>query len=140
MTEPSLAIQAAIRARLIADSNVTALVPADRIFDGRWRTERMPCIIIGEGNVLYSDEYESFHEETYLDVHVWTEGEDFTAAKRIADAIRRAIKSAPWVAAGFIVHGITVTKARFLRGKGTDAALANTHAVISVDAVLQEAS
>ena len=124
--EPSLAIQRAMRARLIAAPAVTALVPAERIFDGRWRTEQLPCIIIGEGSVLYS----------YLDVHVWAREEGFELAKEITGAIRTALKQAPWTAEGHIVHGITVSKARFIRGKDAE----NAHAIISVDAIMQGAA
>lgn len=134
--EPSLAIQRAMRARLIAAPAVTALVPAERIFDGRWRTEQLPCIIIGEGSVLYSDEYVSFHDEAYLDVHVWAREEGFELAKEITGAIRTALKQAPWTAEGHIVHGITVSKARFIRGKDAE----NAHAIISVDAIMQGAA
>jgi hypothetical protein len=131
--EPGLAIQRSIRARLISDPAVTALVPPERIFDGRWRTENMPCVIIGEGNVLYSDEYESFHEEAYLDVHVWTREEGFELARQITGAIRAALKQAPWTSEDHIVHGITVSKARFIRGREIE----NAHAIVSVDAIMQ---
>lgn len=134
--EPSLAIQRAIRARLIADPAVTALVPAERIFDGRWRTEQLPCIIIGEGNVLYSNEYETYHDEAYLDVHVWVREEGFELAKEITGVIRASLKQAPWTAEGHIVCGVTVSKARFIRGKDAE----NAHAIISVDAIMQGAA
>lgn len=130
--EPTLAIQRAIRARLISDSAVTALVPVDRIFDGEWNTENLPCIIIGEGNVNYSDEYQSFHEDVFLDIHIWSDEEATEDCKLIAHAVRNALKETPWTADGFTVHGITV-KARFYRDKDSGAA----SSVLSADAVLQ---
>jgi len=131
--EPTLAIQRAIRARLIGDSAVTALVSAERIFDGEWNTENLPAIIIGEGNVNYSDEYQSWHEDVFLDIHIWGDGEASEDVKTIAGAVRAALKEAPWAAAGFIVHGITVARARFYRDDDSRAAAG----VLSVDAILQ---
>lgn len=133
--EPSLAIQRAIRARLAADPAVTALVPAERIFDGRWRTDQLPCIIVGEGSVNYSNEYtETYYNEVYLDVHVWAREEGFEQTKEICGAIRNCLKQAPWSVDSYFVQGISPSNARFIRGKDAE----NAHAIISVDAVMQE--
>lgn len=54
MSDPSLALQKAVRERLVASAAVTALLPADSIFDRHARPERFPCIVLGEGQVLFA--------------------------------------------------------------------------------------
>ncbi len=71
MTEPCLALQTAIRSRLIAAPAVTALVPADSIFDRSGRPERDTCIIIGEGHSIYSDRYRTFFDKAYATINIW---------------------------------------------------------------------
>src|SRR5690606_20915740 len=52
MMEPSLALQKAIRARLIGTPAVTALVPAANMLDKNSRPEVFPSIIIGEAQTV----------------------------------------------------------------------------------------
>ncbi len=132
--EPTLAIQRAIRARLISDSAVTALVPPERIFDGEWNTENLPAIILGEGSATYSAEDRSWHERVFLDIHIWGEKDATEDVKLIAHAVREALKEAPWAADGFYVHGITVIRANFYRDQDEHGGVAG---VLSVDAILQ---
>jgi len=134
MTEPSVAVQAALHARLIADPAVTALVPAENISDRSTAPNVFPSIIIGEAVTLYSDRYDSFHESVSATLHVWTEEPGLVQAKLIAGAIRTALREAPWTVAGHVCHGITMSSGRFLRDPDGE----HGHAVLHVDAILQE--
>jgi hypothetical protein len=135
MTEPSLALQKTIRARLIAAGAVTALVPADAIFDRSARPERYPCIIIGEGYSDYADRFESFHDATVSDLHIWTEEAGLIGAKAIAGAIRAALQDGPWAVDDHLCTNLTVARARFLR----DPDGMHAHGVVTIEAILQEA-
>lgn len=134
MIEPSLALQATIRARLSADASVTDLVPADAILDRNTRPERFPCIIIGEGQTIPGDDYSRFHETVYADLHIWTEGAGLTEVKAIAGAIRAALRPSPWAVQDHRCHALVVANARYMR----DPAGALSHGVVSVEAILQE--
>jgi hypothetical protein len=133
MSEPSLAIQKALRGRLTASAAVTALVPAEAIFDRSGRPERFPCIIIGEATSLYATPYESYHDGVTADLHVWAEEIGLTRAKEIAGAVRAALRG-NWNVDGFRCAYATVTGARFMRDPGGQ----HSHAVISVSALVQE--
>lgn len=136
MTDPSLALQTLIYARLIANPEVTSLVPAENISDRSTRPNVFPCIIIGEGHTLYADDVDRFHEQAFMTLHVWTREPGLEQAKRIAGAARTALKQAPWSVAGHTAHGITIASARFLRDPSGE----HGHAVIEINAVLQVAS
>lgn len=132
MTEPSLALQKLIYARLIGAPAVTSLVPADNIADLSGLPTVFPSIIIGEGHALYADNRDRFHEQAFCDLHIWTAEPGLEQSKRIAAAVREALW-APWQFDGFTVHGITVRSARFLRDPDGQ----HGHGVMSIDAVMQ---
>jgi Protein of unknown function (DUF3168) len=136
MTEPSLALQKAIRARLIAAPDVIALVSADAIFDRSARPEIYPCINIGDGYSDYADRFESFHDTTFSDLHIWTEEAGTTGAKTIAGAIRKALQDGPWAVDDHLCINLTVARARFLRDPDGE----HTHGVVTVETILQEAA
>lgn len=131
--EPSLDLQTVIHARLINDPTVTALVPAAAILDRHTRPELDCMIIIGEGQHFAADSYATFHERVFLTLHVWVRADDFVLCKTVADAVRRALRGAPWIASGHVVHGATIST-RYLREPGGEFA----HGVIGIDAVMQE--
>lgn len=71
MTAP-LAIQKAIRAALVADAGVTALVPSGSILDTNARPAPSPSIILGEDQLADDGDYlarDVLH--VYSTVHVW---------------------------------------------------------------------
>src|SRR4051794_21888170 len=92
---PALALQIALRSRLTAASGVTALVPAEAIFDRSGRPERFPCIILGEdqeidpGLTLDRD-----HVRVVSTLHLWQREAGLTGVKTIAGAIRTALVGA----------------------------------------------
>jgi hypothetical protein len=134
-TEPSLALQKLIRGHLSGNAAVTALVPAENIFDRSGTPEIFPCILIGDGYTNHADLIESFHENTFADVHVWTEEPGLAEAKAIAAAVRGALRSGPWAVDGHRCINLRVSRTRFLRDH--DGGFA--HAIVSIEAILQEA-
>ena len=134
MTEPTLALQRAIRTRLIANSAVTDLVPADHIKDGATRPTEFPSIIIGDGQtVLEGDQYASWRNvSAYLNIDVWTEEAGLESAKTIAGAITDAIGRALDVPGFLLSDGVHVIGTRFMR----DPSGRNGHAVVSLSAFM----
>lgn len=133
MTEPSLALQTAIRARLIGSAGVMALVPADQILDRNARPEGMPSVIIGDGQTIYADDYEDYFDRAYADLHVWAKEPSLEGVKAITGAIRLALPTGVWAITGFSVPNVKVANARFMR----DPDNLHSHAVISVEAIMR---
>ncbi len=135
MTEPSLALQTAIRNRLIASATVTALVPATAILDQHMHPKGERLILLGTGTTLFADHYESFTDQAALDVHIWTREDSFRDCKEIAGAAREALRDAPWPALPYVVQGVSIN-ARYIRDPDGE----YCHAVLSVDATMQVAA
>jgi hypothetical protein len=129
MIDASLALQATIYNRLIARSDLTALVPAVNIRDAYGLPERMPGIIIGDGTTTYDD----FKLFTYSDIHIWTDETGRTEVKKITAQVRAALSGRPWNVADHFCSDLRVTSVRFLRDPNKYA-----HGIISVKAILQE--
>lgn len=133
MTEPSLALQTAIRARLIAHGGVTALVPADAILSRSSRPEVFPCILISDGRTDYADNYDDFYDRTFTDLHAWTQEEGSEQLKTILGPVRDALPACPWIIPGFIVPYVRLTTARIMR----DPDNLHSHAILTVEATMQ---
>jgi Protein of unknown function (DUF3168) len=128
--EPSLALQRAVGERLAASAAVTALVPADGIFDRSGRPELDRCIIIGEGQSVYDD----FYGTAYATLHVWVKEAGLATSKEVAGACREALKEHPWSLAGYVTHDLRVTSTNFIR----DIAGEYSHGIVAVRAIVQE--
>ncbi len=131
MSDPSLALQRAVRSRLIADGNLTALVPADAILATASRPERFPCVLLRDGHTLYSDNYSTFFEQVFLDLHVWADSEE--AAKVIAGHVNGSIRSMPFSITGYQTYKLNPISARYVIDKASE----KSHAVITVEAILK---
>ena len=135
MIEPTLALQTAIRARLIGKPEVTALVPADHIRSGSTRPDKTPSIIMSDGNTaLHGHDYSSQRTAwVYLDLHIWTMDAGQDAAKEIAGVVAAALdKRALQIEGGYCDH-FRVTASRFPR----DPDPAYGHGVLSVEALIR---
>lgn len=136
MTEPSLALQTAIRARLLETPAVTALVEPTRIIEGAARPEHFPTVIFGGGQTVPAGRAGSWrHVWVYLDLHIWTLEGGTEGARAIANAIDRALV-APLTVPGFqLLDGnFSVTGSRFMR----DPSEQHGHGIVSVEAFLGE--
>lgn len=90
----ALAVQKALRARLVDTPAVTALVPATGILDRNQRPAPSPSIVLGEAQVL--DEGESIARKRLRVVHtahVWKKEPSLAGVNEIAGAMRAAVAS-----------------------------------------------
>ena len=132
--EPSLDLQKAIRIRLLANSDLMALVPADHVLDSNGRPELVPCINIGEGQTVY----QRFHSTTYATLHVWVQEPGLTVAKAIVGAIVPALRVDAQITGvltldNFICHDLAVTQTRFMR----DPHGSYSHGVVTLAAIMK---
>jgi hypothetical protein len=134
MTEPSLALQIAIRARLVASPAVLELVPADHIVDHSARPEAFPAIIIGDGRTALEDlTYSRNHVRVVADLHIWANETGLATVKEIAGAVTAALRTKPALT-GLALVDFRVAGARYLR----DPSGHHGHAVLSIEALLEE--
>lgn len=133
---PEIALQTAVRMRLVGTPAVEALVPAASILDRNERPVPDPSIIIGEGQSI--DEGDSIARvltRVYLDLHVWKKEPSTAGVKAIAGAVRTAVNVSNFAAVdGFHVTDCFVQTARFLRDPDGE----TSHAVITINAKVQE--
>jgi Protein of unknown function (DUF3168) len=132
--EPSLDLQKAIRARLLASADLMALVPADNVLDSTGRPELMPAVGIGEGWTVYR----RFGSTTYATLHIWMQEPGLAGSKAIASAIVAAVKvdaqiEGVLILDNFICHDLQVTQTRFLR----DPHGSFSHGVVTVAGIVK---
>ncbi|ASP90468.1 DUF3168 domain-containing protein [Sinorhizobium meliloti] len=134
MIEPTLALQTAIRTALVGNSAVTALVPADHIRAGSTRPDKLPCIMMSDGNTtLHGHDYTAQRTAwIYLDLHIWTLDDGQDAAKEIAGAVTAALEKPMTIDGGDCDH-FRVTASRFPR----DPTPGYGHGVLSVEALIR---
>lgn len=134
MIEPTLALQTAIRTALVGNSAVTALVPADHIRAGSTRPDKLPCIMMSDGNTtLHGHDYTAQRTAwVYLDLHIWTLDDGQDAAKEIAGAVTTALDKPMTIDGGDCDH-FRVTASRFPR----DPTPGYGHGVLSVEALIR---
>ncbi len=138
MSDPSLALQAMMIARLTADAATTALVPAANILDRNHRPEQFPAIIIGEGQAIFGDNVQdSYHDQAFADLHIWTKEIGFEAGKATAGAIKAALRTGPWAIPGYRAINVRATQARYLRDPELSAGPIS-HVVLTVQALVIE--
>ncbi len=92
MSDPSLAVQKALRARFIATPAVIALVPAGNILDHNQRPAPSPSIVLGEDQIV--DEGVTIKRDyvrVFSTIHIWKKEASLVGVKAISGAIRRAV-------------------------------------------------
>lgn len=132
--EPSLELQKAIRARLLASVELMALVPPDNIFDANGRPELVPCVNIGEGQTVFR----RFNSTTYATLHVWFQEPGLTKAKAATSAIIDALRvdaqiEGVLVLDSFVCHDLAVTQTRFMR----DPHGSYSHGIVTVTGIMK---
>jgi hypothetical protein len=134
MTDPALALQKAIRARLVA-SAVTALVPANSIIDRNERPETFPCIVIGEDQTIDDPAPLARDRVTvFATLHLWHREAGLVGVKQIAGAIRTALAEDALTLDDWHVVDMMIQSTRYLRDPDGQTA----HGVLTVEATLQE--
>jgi hypothetical protein len=135
MIEPTLALQTAIRTRLLSKQEVTVLVPSDHIRSGSTRPDKTPCIIMSDGNTaLHGHDYTAQRMAwVYLDLHIWTLNAGQDAAKEIAGTVTAALDKRNIAVEGGYCDHFRVTASRFPRDPNPDYG----HGVLSVEALIR---
>lgn len=134
--DPSLALQKAIRARLVASADVLALVPAGNILDTNGRPEVVPSILLGEGQTVIR----RFNSISYASIHVWMSEPGLVQAKEVGSAIVGAltfdaeVERAVLRLDGFDCHDLTVTNLQYMRDPHAN----YSHGVITVAGIMKE--
>jgi hypothetical protein len=135
MTEASLAVQIAIRRRLLTSADLLAIVPANRIKEGPARPEQFPTIIIGDGQISAEPITFSRREITvYSDLHIWATETGLAGGKAIAGLVQAALRARLDSIEEYHVFDSQVSSIRFLRDPDGQ----HSHAVVSVVVKLQE--
>lgn len=116
MSDPSLALQGAVVARMKADAPIVALV-GTRIYDEVPTSATFPYLVVGDGQVVGDDDDCVDVSEVTFQIHAWTRPPADTGwpkAKSIAAAVRTAMK-APFTLGGFDVLLSEFTQIQFLK-------------------------
>lgn len=114
MTEPSLALQTAIRARLLASPHVMELVDPANVRDGDTRPEAFPSIVLGNAQVEVVGHYRTYRNVTvYLDLHIW--GETPEASKALGAAVSKALFATPPVLDFDLTDGLRTERSIYMR-------------------------
>lgn len=132
--EPSLPLQAALRARLIASSAVTSIIPATAIVDRNATPALENSIVIGEAVTGPDDGLARHRHMIVADVHVWRKEPGLVGAKQVVGVIRAALNDGPLSVTGFLVADLRIASTRFMRDPGG----LHSHAVMSLEARLVE--
>ncbi len=133
-----LTVQTAIRARLISDDVVLALVPATSILDRNSLPAPDPSIIIGEvqevdpGTSLSRNRTRIYHT-----IHVWKVEPSREGVKRIIAAVRAALRSGRLdLTPDFHCADLRVSSSRTM----SDPDGKTSHGVMVVDVLVQDLS
>lgn len=131
-----LAVQEAIRDRLVGTAAVTALVPATSIFDRHERPAREVMIVLGESqDVDAGSDLKRRQVRVYHTLHVWKAEPSLEGVKTICGVVRTAINGKRLdLGAGFHAIDGYVASMRYLR----DPQGKFSHGVITVEVLVQE--
>lgn len=132
----NLALQKSVRGRLIATPGCTDLVPEQNILDRHARPAPDPSIIIGEGQSLDAGRIARNVQQIVLDLHIWKKEPSTEGSKRIAGAIRTALRAALPAVDGYTFTDCHVAGERFLRDPDGE----TSHGVVTVQAFASEAA
>lgn len=132
--EPSLPLQAAIRARLVASSAITSIIPATAIMDRNATPALDHSIVIGEAMTGPDDGIARHRHMIVADVHVWRKEPGLVGSKQVVGAIRDALNDGPLSVTGYHVADLRIASTRFLRDPGG----LHSHAVLSLECRLVE--
>ncbi|PZX46442.1 uncharacterized protein DUF3168 [Cereibacter changlensis] len=128
MLEPTLVLQTAVRAALIASPELLALVPADSVRTGPVRPDRMPCVILRGDQVQYLGRASGGQQK-----NVWAL-EDAGTARQIGAACLAALIDPPATDGALIVEW-SKPSILWLRDPQPDRAY--DHGVMQIEGVLQ---
>lgn len=140
MGDPSLAVQKALRARLIGTAAVIALVPAQNILDRNQRPAPDPSIVLGEDQTIDAGADQLISRtlvRVYSTVHIWKREPSLAGVKTIAGAIRRAIGRVQPLDIddpNFVCADCRIESTRFMRDSDGE----TSHGIVVVNSLIQE--
>jgi hypothetical protein len=136
MTSAPLVIQKAIRGALVADSGITAMVPATSILDTNARPAPSPSIILGEDQLVDDGDHiarDVLH--VYSTLHVFKKEPSLIGVKSIAGEIAMTIRAGrAALDAGFELVDWRVSNTHFLRDPDGETA----HGVVLIESFVRE--
>ena len=131
----ALALQKAVRGRLVASPAVLALVEAAQIVDRHGTPAAFPSILLGEDQELDAEiTFERRHVRVFSTLHVWDRSAGTTRAKAIAGAIRDALHGVDLPLDAGRLLDLKHASTRYLRDPDGQ----TTHAVVTLEALIQE--
>ena len=130
---PSLELQGAIVSRLKATAAVTALV-GSRIYDRVPAGTTYPYVTVGDGDETTDDTECVNGFDISLDIDVWSDDPGFPQAKRISDAVRRALLDPELTLATNALVYFEHRQTRFLREPDG----LTSHAVLTFEAFVEQ--
>lgn len=137
MTEPSLALQKAIVARLKGDAGLIARVPAENIFDRSGLPQISPCVFVGEDRT--TREPISLADDSFSvasTFHLWAREPNMVTVKRISGLIQLAMRGEFWALDDYRAIYCRLSAARYMRDPGGEWA----HGVLTYESLLVEAA
>lgn len=131
---PSVAVQIALRARLIGAAAVVAHVPAAHILDRHARPVPFPSIVIGEGQALDEGaDLARLRTRCFHDLHLWVKEPSFELAATVAGRIHAALHTPRLeLAAPYHCADCLVAAARYLRDPSGEL----SHVVMTVETLV----
>lgn len=132
----SLALQTAIRERLVSTAAVTSLVPASSIFDRNERPIAFPSIVLGESQTVDETvDHARRRVRVYSTLHIWTREPGLAQVQAAVWNVRQALHfDRLHLASPHGVINLRVSDARVMRDPdGTTG-----HGVLTVEALIAE--
>lgn len=135
-SDPSLALQKAIRGRLVASPDVLGLIPAGNIIDSSGRPELVPVLLLGEGQTVFR----RFNSISYATIHGWISEPGLVQSKQLGSAVVQAltfdaeIERSVLPLDGFDCHDLAVTNLQYLR----DPHASYSHCIVTVAGIMKE--
>jgi hypothetical protein len=110
MSDPSLALQIAL-VKALKDGTVAG----GRIYDAIPKDAQFPYVTIGDDQVVGDDVECAEGSEVFVRIHGWSRTVGYTELKRIAAAIRAALRGATLTLSGFVVNEIEFVQTQYLQ-------------------------
>jgi hypothetical protein len=138
VSDPSAAVQIALRARFIATPAVTTLVPANSILDHNQRPAPSPSIVLGEDQVVDAKlTIKRDYVRVYSTIHIWKKEPSLAGVKAISDAIRRSVgrvRALDLADPDYAATDCHVESSRFMRDPDGE----TSHGVMVVSTLVQQ--
>jgi hypothetical protein len=135
MMSAEIALQKALRARLVATPAVIALVPAGSVLDRNERPAPDPSIVIGEATSQDDGAMTRNRTRIFADIHIWKREVSTAGTKEIAGSISAALKGGRLVLeTGFHCVDAYISRTRFLRDPDGE----TSHGIMTVEAIVEE--